>query len=96
MVRSAFCLQSLMELQKRRRTITEPECRYFVRQVALACAYLHRAHVIHRDLKLGNLFLNDAMEIRVGDFGLATRLEFDGERKLYESSLLNTEHRVTS
>jgi len=74
--------QSLLELHKRRHTITEPECRYFVRQVVLACAYLHRAQVIHRDLKLGNLFLNDAMEIKVGDFGLATRLDYDGERKL--------------
>ena len=72
-----------MELQKRRRTVTEPECRYFVRQVALACAYLHKSHVIHRDLKLGNLFLDDAMQIKIGDFGLATRLDFDGERKLY-------------
>jgi len=81
----ALSLQSLMELHKRRRTITEPECRYFVHQVALGCAYVHRAHVIHRDLKLGNLFLNDAMEIKIGDFGLATRLDYDGERKLYAS-----------
>jgi polo-like kinase 1 len=37
--------------------------------------------VIHRDLKLGNLFINDKMEIKLGDFGLATKLEFDGEKK---------------
>ena len=43
--------------------------------------YLHSHRVIHRDLKLGNLFLNDKMEVKVGDFGLATKLEFDGERK---------------
>lgn len=43
--------------------------------------YLHSHRVIHRDLKLGNLFLNDKMEIKIGDFGLATKLEFDGERK---------------
>ena len=36
---------------------------------------------VHRDLKLGNLFLNDKMEVKVGDFGLATKLDFDGERK---------------
>ena len=30
---------------------------------------------------MGNLFLSDKMEIKLGDFGLATRLEFDGERK---------------
>ena len=33
------------------------------------------------DLKLGNLFLSDKMEIKLGDFGLATKLDFDGEHK---------------
>jgi len=42
---------------------------------------MHSHRVIHRDLKVGNLFLNDKMEVKVGDFGLATKLEFDGERK---------------
>jgi len=42
---------------------------------------LHEKKVIHRDLKLGNLFLSDKMEIKIGDFGLATKLDFPGERK---------------
>lgn len=50
-------------------------------QIATAMKYLHSHRVIHRDLKLGNLFLNDKMEVKIGDFGLATKLEFDGERK---------------
>lgn len=32
-------------------------------------------------LKLGNLFLNENMEIKLGDFGLATRLEYNEEKK---------------
>lgn len=36
---------------------------------------------MHRDLKLGNLFLTDKMEVKVGDFGLATKIEFAGEKK---------------
>lgn len=70
-----------MELHKRRKAITEPETRYFLRQICLACKYLHDKKIIHRDLKLGNLFLNEDMEIKIGDFGLATRVDFDGERK---------------
>jgi polo-like kinase 1 len=70
-----------MELHKRRKALTEPEVRYLFRQTILAVAYLHQVKVIHRDLKLGNLFLNDDMEIKLGDFGLATRVEMDGERK---------------
>lgn len=75
-------MQSLMEMHKRRKTLTEPEVRYLVYQIALACKYLHDNRIVHRDLKLGNLFLNDSMEIKVGDFGLATRVSTGGERKM--------------
>lgn len=74
-------VQSMMELHKRRKALTEPETRYYLRQILLGVLYLHQQHIIHRDLKLGNLFLNDDMEVKIGDFGLAAKLEFDGERK---------------
>ncbi|CAL1547050.1 unnamed protein product [Lymnaea stagnalis] len=73
--------RSLMELHKRRKAVTEPEARYFIRQIVEACQYLHNNKVIHRDLKLGNLFIDDEMEIKIGDFGLATKLDYEGERK---------------
>jgi len=73
--------RSLMELHKRRKAVTEPEARYFMNQILLGCKYVHESKIIHRDLKLGNIFLNDNMEIKLGDFGLATRVETDGERK---------------
>ena len=68
-----------MELHKRRKAVTEPEARYFFRQILLGVKHLHDHKIIHRDLKLGNLFLNDGMEVKIGDFGLATI--YEGERK---------------
>jgi len=44
---------------------------------------MHSNSVIHRDLKLGNLMLDDNMDLRVGDFGLAALVKFPGERKKY-------------
>ncbi|XP_071547692.1 serine/threonine-protein kinase PLK1 [Panulirus ornatus] len=73
--------RSLMELHKRRKAITEPETRYFLKQILSGVKHLHDRKVIHRDLKLGNLFLSDEMEIKIGDFGLATRVDYEGERK---------------
>jgi polo-like kinase 1 len=75
--------RSLMELHKRRKALTEPEVRYLMYQILLGVEYLHKNKIIHRDLKLGNLFLNDDMEIKIGDFGLATRVEVEGERKRF-------------
>jgi len=73
--------QSLNELLKRRKTLTELEVQCYAVQLIKALKYLHSHRIIHRDLKLGNLFLTDKMELKVGDFGLATKLDFDGERK---------------
>uniref|UniRef100_A0A8K9X4F8 Serine/threonine-protein kinase PLK n=1 Tax=Oncorhynchus mykiss TaxID=8022 RepID=A0A8K9X4F8_ONCMY len=73
--------RSLLELHKRRKAVTEPEARYYMMQLVKGCQYLHNNRVIHRDLKLGNIFLSDDMDVKIGDFGLATTIEFDGERK---------------
>ena len=70
-----------MELHKRRRAVTEPEARYFTKQIVEGTQYLHHLLIIHRDLKLGNLFLNDDLAVKIGDFGLATKLEYSEERK---------------
>lgn len=73
--------QTLTELMRRRKRLTELEVQCYIVQVVSALKYLHSHRVIHRDIKLGNLFLTDKMEIKMGDLGLATKLEYDGERK---------------
>lgn len=73
--------QSMMELHKRRKTITEPETRFYLKQILSGVRYLHEHRIIHRDLKLGNLFLNDDLHVKIGDFGLAAKIMHEGERK---------------
>ncbi|XP_013406101.1 serine/threonine-protein kinase PLK1 isoform X2 [Lingula anatina] len=73
--------KSLVEVLKSRKTLTEPEVRYYLRHLVLGCQHIHGQKIVHRDLKLGNMLLNENMEIKIGDFGLATRIDFDGERK---------------
>ncbi|XP_065832302.1 serine/threonine-protein kinase PLK1-like [Oscarella lobularis] len=73
--------RSLMELRKRRRVLTEAEVRYYMKQILLGCQYLHGVKVIHRDLKLGNIFLDDGLILKIGDFGLAAKIDYEGERK---------------
>lgn len=71
----------MSELIKRRKRLTEPEVRYYLIQLISSMKYLHENLVIHRDLKLGNLFIDSEMKIKVGDFGLATKLTDASERR---------------
>uniref|UniRef100_A0A3Q1BDH2 Serine/threonine-protein kinase PLK n=1 Tax=Amphiprion ocellaris TaxID=80972 RepID=A0A3Q1BDH2_AMPOC len=73
--------KSLAHIWKARHTLTEPEVRYYLKQIISGLKYLHSRGILHRDLKLGNFFVNENMELRLGDFGLAAKLETVEQRK---------------
>jgi polo-like kinase 1 len=73
--------KTLNELLKRRKIITELEVKYYLDQILKAVKFMHKNKIIHRDLKLGNLFINEKMEIKIGDFGLATTISYEGEKR---------------
>ena len=72
---------TLKELIKRRKRLHEVEAQFYMRQLIEGVKYLHSQKVIHRDLKLGNLFLGENLELKIGDFGLAAKLDFVGEKR---------------
>ncbi|XP_045715665.1 serine/threonine-protein kinase PLK3 [Phyllostomus hastatus] len=73
--------KSLAHIWKARHTLLEPEVRYYLRQILSGLKYLHQRGILHRDLKLGNFFITENMELKMGDFGLAARLEPPERRK---------------
>jgi len=73
--------QSMNELIRRRKRLTEPEVMFFMKQLIEGTIYMHENNIIHRDLKLGNLFLDQKMCIKIGDLGLATRLVNPEDRR---------------
>uniref|UniRef100_A0A8C8DZB9 Serine/threonine-protein kinase PLK n=1 Tax=Oryzias sinensis TaxID=183150 RepID=A0A8C8DZB9_9TELE len=73
--------KSLAHILKARKVLTEPEVRYYLRQIVSGLKYLHEQEILHRDLKLGNFFVSESMELKVGDFGLAAKLEPVGNRR---------------
>jgi polo-like kinase 1 len=72
---------TLSDLLRRRKRLTELEAQCYLLQIIDGLQYLHKHQVLHRDIKLGNIFIAENMEIKIGDFGLAAKLEYEGERK---------------
>ncbi|XP_064353278.1 inactive serine/threonine-protein kinase PLK5-like [Dromaius novaehollandiae] len=71
---------SLADILRARETLTEPEVRYYLRQVVAGLRYLHGQGVVHRDLKPSNLLVTAGMRVKIGDLGLARRQEPGGRR----------------
>ena len=44
-----------------------------IAQICNALSYIHSQNIIHRDLKPSNIFLDKKLNIKLGDFGLATK-----------------------
>lgn len=72
---------SVMDMVRKRRCLTLPEVRRYMIQLCAAVKYLHKRFVAHRDLKMGNLFLDHNMNLKVGDFGLAAIILSDKDAK---------------
>lgn len=72
---------SVMDMVKRRKCLSVPEVRRIMVQLCGAVKYLHKRNIAHRDLKMGNLFLDRNMDIKVGDFGLAAMILSEKEEK---------------
>ena len=76
---------SLRKLLNDRNHLTEKEVQCYMYQIIIALNYIHSNNVIHRDLKLENILLGDNMEIKIGDFGLATKLDRKSKRGLNQN-----------
>ncbi|XP_071113089.1 serine/threonine-protein kinase MARK2-like isoform X1 [Haliotis cracherodii] len=65
----------LMDYICKRKKLEEKEVRRYIRQIVSAVDYLHRAGILHRDLKIENLLLDETKDIKIIDFGLSNSIK---------------------
>ncbi|KAJ5829176.1 Mitogen-activated protein kinase hog1 [Penicillium rubens] len=53
------------------RPLQEQFIQYFLYQILRGLKYVHSAGVVHRDLKPGNILINENCDLKICDFGLA-------------------------
>jgi serine/threonine protein kinase len=62
--------------------LNEQEAKRIFGQLCLGVGYIHRQGVVHRDLKLENVLLDERCNVKVADFGFGREFE---QRRLMET-----------
>lgn len=61
----------LYKILKQHKRLPEDVVRFYAAQIALAVGYLHGKGIMHRDLKLENILVDEKGYLKIIDYGLA-------------------------
>ena len=77
-----FCkgenLENFINKNKNKNTLIEEKILFkIIKQICLGIKEIHSKKIVHRDLKPENIFINENMDIKIGDFGISKQLNLD-------------------
>lgn len=61
-----------------------------LREVLKSLEYFHENRQLHRDVKAGNILINERGEVKIADFGIAANLVEQGQRKRARFTVIGT------
>lgn len=72
----------LLSYVRHRRKVPEPVAKYLFRQLIIGIGYIHAKDIVHRDIKLENILIDNEGVVKIADFGVSEVLvEEDGKNK---------------
>lgn len=70
----------LLHFVRRRRKLDENMGKYVFRQIVLGVQYIHSMNIIHRDIKLENILVDNLGIVKICDFGVSKHLQNEDSR----------------
>ena len=67
----------MLNYVRKRRWLKEPQAKYFFRRIVEGIQYIHSKNIVHWDIKLDNILLNNQGDIKIGDFGVSRLARWD-------------------
>ncbi|EDQ92536.1 uncharacterized protein MONBRDRAFT_30913 [Monosiga brevicollis MX1] len=65
----------IKQYRSKEKAIPEKILKKWFGQMVEALVFIHSQKVVHRDLKPSNMFMSDELDIKIGDFGVATVMQ---------------------
>jgi serine/threonine protein kinase len=65
----------LYKVFKSQKRLSEDVVKFYAAQIIMAVGYLHSKGIMHRDLKLENILVDEAGYLKIIDYGLAKTLK---------------------
>ena len=69
----------LLSFVRRRKKLDEETAKFLFKQAVKGLAYCHKNLVMHRDIKLDNLLLDDEGTLKICDFGVSHHMDKEDE-----------------
>jgi 5'-AMP-activated protein kinase catalytic alpha subunit len=65
----------LLSYVRRRRRLEEPIAKFIFKQVIAGLGYIHSLKIIHRDIKLENILIDNEGVVKIADFGISHEIK---------------------
>ena len=65
----------LLNYVRRRKFLDEERCKYIMKEIMLGLGYCHSKLIIHKDIKLENILLDNYGNVKICDFGISERCD---------------------